>query len=122
MTFAPEPRSVGQARHQVEEFLEDRMPVEVRAAALLLVSELSSNAVRHARTPFVLSAELRGGCLHVEVEDGSDELPVVVRPHVDAFGGRGMFLVDGMSSRWDAEHTEEGKRVWFELDAPAANT
>ena len=84
----------------------------------LLLSELVTNAVRHAGTSFTVSAALAEESLQVGVEDLDPRLPVVVAPDPGEVTGRGMMLVDRLASRWGAEHTDAGKRVWFELDLP----
>ena len=57
------------------------------------------------------------GRLRVAVGDGSERLPVRRQPSVEATGGRGIPLVDQLSSVWGVDRTNDGKRVWFELRA-----
>lgn len=98
---------------------------QVGASALadtmaLLVSELVSNVVLHARTPCSLRIETGRDRIRVEVQDGSDRLPGV-RERTDplAQSGRGMQLVDGLSAAHGVDPQPlGGKRVWFELDLP----
>ena len=113
--FPAAPEFVSRARHDVEAFLSGDVPEEVMQTAALLVSELAANAVLHARSPFTLTAELAAEFLRVEVEDTSPQLPEVRRPTRFSTSGRGMFMVEALSSRWGAEPTSGGKRVWFEL-------
>jgi anti-sigma regulatory factor (Ser/Thr protein kinase) len=87
----------------------------------LLVSELVSNVVLHARTPCSLSILQKPDRIRVEVQDGSDRLPGM-RERTDplAQSGRGMQLVDGLSSAHGVDpQPKGGKRVWFELEVPA---
>ena len=115
-TFPDAPEFVSRARHDVEAFLsENDVGGELMQVAVLLASELAANAVLHAHTPFTLTAELAAERLTIEVEDASAKLPEVLRPSASSASGRGMFMVDAMSSRWGAEPTPGGKRVWFEL-------
>ena len=88
----------------------------------LLVSELVSNVVLHARTPCLLSIEQGGDRIRVEVEDGSDRLPgMKARTDPLAQSGRGMQLVDGLSAAHGVDRQPKGgKRVWFELLVPEA--
>ena len=86
--------------------------------ATLLVSELATNAVMHARSAFVVSAALLTESVTVEVEDASAQLPEVLQPATSSETGRGMSVIEALSSRWGAEPTAEGKRVWFELSLP----
>jgi len=114
-TFGNGPGSVSRARREVGALIDGDVPEEVAEVAVLLVSELASNAVAHARSPFTISAELSPDALVVAVEDASPQLPEVQYPSASAPGGRGLLLVERLSSRWGAEPTPGGKRVWFEL-------
>lgn len=84
--------------------------------AELVVSELVSNAVRHAAFAGELEVELVLGpdAIEVSVADGSPELPVL-RPYPGEGGGLGLHLVDRVAARWGAEEHLLGKRVWVEL-------
>ncbi|WP_309225697.1 ATP-binding protein [Quadrisphaera sp. INWT6] len=84
--------------------------------AQLLVSELVTNAVRHGSPPITTEVGCRGQAgLHVRVTDGATSEPLVRTPAVDDVGGRGMLLVDLLSSAWGVEPGSTGKAVWFEL-------
>ncbi len=93
---------------------------EVAEVAVLLTSELSTNAVRHARTAFRVAVSCAAAELVVEVADGSGTLPVTRPRALRADGGRGMQLVEGLARAWGARQVEggNGKVVWFELDLP----
>lgn len=84
---------------------------------LLVVTELTSNAVRHTGRPFTLSVALSRRQLMVGVTDLSRQQPVL-RPINDAaVGGRGMQLVAGISREWGVRWVHErGKTVWAALD------
>jgi anti-sigma regulatory factor (Ser/Thr protein kinase) len=91
--------------------------------AVLLTSELVSNAVRHAASRLALDVrcEPENDLVRVEVHDADERLPVVRSPDPDAVGGRGLFLVESLARRWGAEPEGAGKVVWFELGgAPAS--
>lgn len=81
----------------------------------LAAGELATNAAEHAGTPFDVAVVL-DRCVHIEVIDGSTALPVIADIDVHAERGRGMALVDLVSTRWGVEPTPTGKRVWFEID------
>ncbi|GAA2027246.1 hypothetical protein GCM10009756_18230 [Pseudokineococcus marinus] len=93
---------------------------------LLLASELVTNAVRHGRPPVHVHAEVSAGVVRVEVDDAS---PSPIRPQdpdLDDLGGRGLQLVEMLSSAWgsrlrDRRHDDGRpvKCVWFELRASA---
>ena len=84
--------------------------------ATLVVSELVTNAVLHARTEVEVIVERRGAGVRLEVGDGSQ-----VQPHVKDYGpdgstGRGLQLVDGMAAAWGVLPSTRGKVVWVDLD------
>lgn len=83
----------------------------------LLTTELATNAVLHAHSAFDLALKVDPTVVRVEVGDAS---PVIPRPTVtplDSVRGRGLFLVETMSSRWGVDGEVDGKRVWFEVTA-----
>ncbi len=106
--------SIPQARSFVLERLADA-PVD-REVALLLTSELVTNAIRHAGTPFEVDVVLTpGGQVRVSVSDASAVLPHPVVAAPEAQSGRGLFFVEHYSQSWGVEPTRTGKRVWFVL-------
>ncbi|KOG64187.1 ATP-binding protein [Streptomyces rimosus] len=84
--------------------------------AVLLVSELVGNAVRHtgART-FGLRILRRRGWIRIEVRDPSRGLPCLMPVHEMDISGRGLFLVDKLSDRWGVDLLPRGKTTWFEM-------
>lgn len=86
--------------------------------AVLLTSELMSNAVLHARTDVRLTVRSQeDGTLRVEVADENPRLPISVAPPDEAQSGRGLWLVETLATAWGVERLPEGKTVWFELGA-----
>jgi anti-sigma regulatory factor (Ser/Thr protein kinase) len=91
---------------------------KVRADAELVVTELVANAVRHAGSEITIRlAALDGtpGGVRAEVSDSSTR---PARPrHANALeeSGRGLYLVDQLSSRWGADATTGGKTIWAEI-------
>ena len=87
------------------------------------VSELLSNAVRHAGTDVVLTLRLAGR-LVVEVVDNDPDLPHPVLPDEDlrATSGRGLRIVSAISTDWGVRAAPEGKAVWFALALPELET
>lgn len=83
-------------------------------AASLLATELVTNAIRYTTRPITMRL-LRTETLLCEVTDDDPHLPVLREPGDDDESGRGIYLVDKLSSRWGASHTAAGKAVWFEL-------
>lgn len=85
----------------------------------LLSSELLANAVLHGPEGGGIGLQLRvtGDVARVSVSDGATRSPVVIDADPSALNGRGMAIVEAMSSRWGVEqHADGGKTVWFELD------
>jgi anti-sigma regulatory factor (Ser/Thr protein kinase) len=89
--------------------------------ALLLVSEVVTNAYLHGAPPITLELTCDGDAgLVVRVSDGSTASP---RPNdltLDGESGRGVALVAVISDDWGVEPTAAGKQVWFRLRRPSA--
>ncbi len=119
ITLPPTTESVPRARHFVDESLPNTCWAD---EVTLLVSELASNAVRHAGTPFTVALGCDGSIVRVEVTDGSSDLPVAQVPPADAVTGRGLLIVDAIAERWGVDVTPTGKTVWFELSCRAATS
>jgi len=82
----------------------------------LLVSELATNAVLHARTSFAVRVTMTANAIRVSVTDGSPTLPEKRTYGFLHPTGRGLHLVDSLSDRWGVNVDPPGKTVWFELD------
>lgn len=116
-----EPGSVGRARDALDQFgsrVDERRLGDLR----LLVSEVVTNAVRHAgmETGETIRLEIADGSegrLRVEVSDGgSGFTPVKRDPDLERPGGWGLYLVEELADRWGVE-TGGRTLVWFELAA-----
>lgn len=92
-----------------------RVDPEVQSDLTLVLSELASNAVRHAGTPFAVVVEINGQ-VRIEVEDGSTDAPVSRAPSND--GGRGLAIVDRLCDRWGVQIVRDRKCVWCERGLP----
>jgi GAF domain-containing protein/anti-sigma regulatory factor (Ser/Thr protein kinase) len=116
LDLPPSLDSPGEARRFVERSLHLWGYDDVADTSVLLVSELVTNSVRHAGTPTRLRLVGQGHRVRAEVVDGSATLPQTrhADPEVDE-GGRGVWLLETLSTRWGADHVAGGKRVWFEL-------
>jgi anti-sigma regulatory factor (Ser/Thr protein kinase) len=123
----PEPRSATRARQLTREQLAASCPAEAVEVAALLVTELVSNAILHARTDIVLIVDVVPGRVVLRVRDGSDIAPVARGYGPEAATGRGIALVEKLASEWGVDRSDDGKEVWcridFEaaVDAPSAN-
>lgn len=84
----------------------------------LVVSELATNAVKHARSPFTVSLSYDADRVFIEVSDLSSQVPELGRPLAGAVGGRGLLIVETLSNSWGVRFPgQSGKAVWAELDA-----
>ncbi|MBO1753023.1 ATP-binding protein [Actinotalea sp. BY-33] len=85
----------------------------------LLSSELLANAVLHGPQGVAIGVQMRHTetAVRVSVSDASATNPVVMHNGPSAPNGRGMAIVEAMSSRWGVEeHADGGKTVWYELE------
>lgn len=109
-------RSVGVARRRLETALAEwSVPPAARYDALLVASEMVTNAVRYAKAPIELRARLDGPYLVVEVLDGAPEVPQRSEPDLLALGGRGLHIISALSESWGVRPHAAGKSVWCTL-------
>ena len=118
--FPAEPSSAGQARRFVDATLRTWSCDALLEVAILLVSELVSNAILHAGTRIRVVLRLRGPRLRVEVHDDNARLPAQKHYSAMSATGRGLLMVERMSDDWGVAPAAGGKSVWFELDSSAA--
>jgi PAS domain S-box-containing protein len=85
----------------------------------LLVSELVTNVVLHAGTDIELRCVTTPSGVRFEVRDGSSVLPGIRHYDVTSATGRGIGLVEAISTRWGASLEPHGKVVWFEIGQSA---
>ncbi|WP_267593894.1 SpoIIE family protein phosphatase [Carbonactinospora thermoautotrophica] len=120
-TFEPESRSVAEARRFVRKTLTEWGALDAVDDAVLLVSELVTNAVVHAGTRTDVTCLRYEGGIQIEVEDRypARELPLYI-PEQDSGheGGRGLYLSAMVASAWGVDYSRTSKRVWFRLDLP----
>lgn len=126
LRWADDPRCVGRARAALGEALTCWGLTDLEDSALVVLSELLTNAGRHARTPGqdIETRYLRTpGGLRVEVHDGTCTSPILSTPDSARESGRGMWLVDALADRWgvDERTGAPGKVVWAEISAPPAS-
>ncbi|MEV4867528.1 SpoIIE family protein phosphatase [Streptomyces syringium] len=123
-TFEPVGRSVASARSFVRDTLQGWGFPDVIDDAVVLTSELVTNAVVHAGTAAdVLCVRLDTG-VRVEVADRYPERELPLHNPgrhfggVDREGGRGLLLCAALAGRWGVEYSATHKKVWFQLDLP----
>lgn len=83
--------------------------------AVLLVSEIVTNALLHAGTPIDVSATMDDDGLRVEVGDGSLHLPMRRNYAATSGTGRGLRLLEEMVDEWGVSRRRHGKTVWFRI-------
>ena len=119
--LAVTPEAAAEARNALADVaLDDGRERDVR----LLVSELVTNAVRHANLAagdvILLVIEVADQILRVEVHDpGGGFVPTAPAPDPARPSGWGLYLVAELADRWGVD-SDERTLVWFELDRPAA--
>lgn len=116
--FDPDAASVRAARRFVAEVAE---LAGTRAADVELVtSELATNAVLHAGTPFRVEVDRDARRLRVAVCDDDPNPPIVQDHGIEAPTGRGLRILAAIADRWGVDASGPGKAVWFELDLDGA--
>ncbi|MFH8379759.1 ATP-binding protein [Kitasatospora sp. NPDC018058] len=122
------PRTPGRARVRLlRQAFDWQVPDESTEIAVLLISELVTNACHHARGPrdrLIGVRVLLPTCsvLRIEVSDASPELPALRQAALDDESGRGLELVAALATSWGAHPRGEGyvgKTTWCELDLPS---
>ena len=118
-SLPPDPTSARACRRFLLDTLDEWNADEFADEAVLLLSELVTNAVLHAGTDIEIDLRLERGILRVEVRDGDPRIPSVRQYSLLSGTGRGLALVAGTAKSWKAEPLPDtrGKRVWFELGA-----
>jgi anti-sigma regulatory factor (Ser/Thr protein kinase) len=110
------PTAAGEARRQVRAAIRTWDIPADPDLAVLLTSELVTNALRHEVTGIVMLAiTCSGDQLRVDVHDTSRTLPMLVDAPVDAETGRGLMLVSTLSAEWGFYRTPAGKAVYFTI-------
>ncbi|MEU5282157.1 ATP-binding protein [Streptomyces asoensis] len=117
------PASVPEARHLVEDFLLTwKCPDDAVDAALLIATELLTNAVQHAEgTGITFDVSLANGGLMLRVIDGGNRSHGNVTnastsdPAALEEGGRGLSIVTALAANWGSINTTRGHEVWARL-------
>jgi anti-sigma regulatory factor (Ser/Thr protein kinase) len=112
--FSALPTSVAKARRFAVRGIED---TEVASRVATVVSELATNAVRHAKSAFIVEVNATDGHVRVAIRDISTDVP---RQSTRAKGdptGRGLMIVEALADRWGFHPDGVGKVVWAEFDS-----
>lgn len=110
------PTAAREARAAVHAALSEWNLRECLDDALLVVSELATNAVRYGAAPIVLRLVRIDGTVRIAVQDGNSvEGPQPQSPGQTEPSGRGLHLIAALSNRWGWDATADGKTVWAEV-------
>ncbi|MFD0902206.1 SpoIIE family protein phosphatase [Actinomadura sediminis] len=117
----PRPDSPALARRFVRGRLAGKVPPDTVDTAVLVISELVTNAVLHARTGIQVAVRAVGGGVHARVTDRAPHRGLVPgRRHPYTDTGRGLYVIERLTDRYGVDTGERGKTVWFELGDPRA--
>jgi anti-sigma regulatory factor (Ser/Thr protein kinase) len=105
------------ARRFVADTLESWQLGQLVDTATLVASELVTNALLHAHSSCALSIFHEQACLRMEAADSGPGGAVRRFGDADALGGRGLVIVDALSTRWGSRRESERYVVWCELPA-----
>jgi anti-sigma regulatory factor (Ser/Thr protein kinase) len=109
-----DPASVSRARTHITEKLAAWGLTDAAPTTELIVSELVTNAIRHAEPPIQLRLIHHAGSLVCEVADGSSTSPHLRRACTFDESGRGLFIIAQLAERWGTRHNHHGKTIWAE--------
>lgn len=114
------PAEVERGRRHVADACRD-LPGDVACTAMLLASELITNALEHGSGAISVAVAVRRDRVRVEVTDESPTRPRPRRAATYDEGGRGLFIVQSLANDWgmDALPRGRGKSVWFSLTTSA---
>jgi anti-sigma regulatory factor (Ser/Thr protein kinase) len=117
VTLAAEPESVATARHFVREHLSGHDLPLLADDITLVASELTTNAVTHAGTPFTVTITAFADAVVLTVSDGSASPPRRLDALTEDDAGRGVAIVDVVSRDWGVVvDATAGKSVWAAFD------
>jgi anti-sigma regulatory factor (Ser/Thr protein kinase) len=119
-TFPPDPEIVATARSLSLRQLADWGLDDLDFTTELIVSELVTNAIRHATGPVGLRL-IRDRGLICEVSDGSSTAPHLRYAYETDEGGRGLVLIAQLAHRWGTRYSARGKTIWAEQTIPAGS-
>jgi anti-sigma regulatory factor (Ser/Thr protein kinase) len=126
--LSPLPTSVRAARNLAVQACQAWHLLHLLEDSALIMSELATNAVEHARTEFIATVTRSHTRLHIAVRDGASGFPhpsepTLASPHVSLHPrGRGLRLVHTIATAWGAMPTHGGKVVWATVGPSPSET
>lgn len=118
LQLSDEPSRIAEARRFVRQQLTAWGHEELIDDASLVVTELATNAIAHARTPYLIRVSAGLTSVRIEVIDQGAGSPEPHPPTDDAEGGRGLLIVSSLAASWGIEDALPGKVVWADLLLP----
>ena len=115
ITLRPEPQQVAAGRRFTRQTLTAWQHTDLADTACLLVSEILTNAVHHARQMIGLRLHHTAREVIAEITDDNTQLPQRTLPAPIDESGRGLTLVEALAGTWGARLSSTGKTVWFTL-------
>jgi len=124
-TLPCEVSSAGDARRALRNILEDAgSSIDERNAAAMVITELLANAIIHADRAdgqIEVVIECSDHQIHIEVTDQNARVPVRQEVNVDAAAGRGLTIIDALSTAWGWDRIGgDGNRVWCDVPRSGA--
>ena len=113
--YLPVAESVPAARHFVVDVLRAWGLAALDADAAIVVSELTTNALRHAGSPFRAIIDRQHDGVRIGVEDTARDTLTRRSTDSDDPSGRGVDIIEALSRRWGSTELAAGKLVWAEL-------
>jgi anti-sigma regulatory factor (Ser/Thr protein kinase) len=114
-SFERSDRAPRDARHFVVDILQQWGEAALAYDAAMVVTELATNAVMHARTGFTVTVSRAAEAIRVSVRDSrpapGPDLAALLAPAA----GHGLGLVAAVARQWAAEPLPDGKRVWADI-------
>lgn len=83
--------------------------------ALVVLSELVTNAITHGHGPVEVTLKDRGPAVRMTVRDQGHSKPKVHEPSPDASSGRGLVIVDRLSASWGVDSSSNKTTVWADI-------
>jgi len=120
--LAPEPGSAAKSRAFVSRHLAEHQLPHLEDNIRLVASELATNAVVHAQTPFTMTLSRTGSRVLLSATDSAPRAPRRRSPRVGDEGGYGLIIMELLSLAWGVTRDEnQVKTIWASFDAhPAA--